>query len=47
MFNRKFIKDINEFYGEFQAGADSETKGPLTDYTYGDVEPGIVAERSK
>lgn len=47
LFNRKFIKDINEFYGEFQAGADSETKGPLTDYTFGDVEPGIVAERSK
>ena len=47
LFNRKFIKDINEFYGTFQAGADSVTKGPLTDYTFNDVEPGIVAERSK
>lgn len=47
LFNRKFIKDINEFYGEFQAGADCETRGPLTDYTFGDVEPGIVAERSQ
>ena len=45
LFNRKFIKDINEFYGDFQAGADSETKGPLTDFTFDDVEPSIVSER--
>lgn len=40
--NRKFIKDIDEFYGEYQAGADLETKGPLTEYTKTDVEPGII-----
>ncbi|MFI3324774.1 MAG: 4Fe-4S dicluster domain-containing protein [Clostridia bacterium] len=45
LFNRKFIKDINEFYGDFQAGCDSETKGPLTDFTFTDVEPSIVSER--
>ena len=45
LFNRKFIKDINELYGEFQAGADAETKGPLTDFTFDDVEPSIVHER--
>ncbi len=45
LFNRKFIKDINDFYGEFQAGADTETKGPLTSFTFDDVEPGIVNER--
>ncbi|MBE7010533.1 MAG: 4Fe-4S ferredoxin [Ruminococcaceae bacterium] len=45
LFNRKFIKDINEFYGEFQAGSDAEAKGPLTDFTFEDVEPSIVAER--
>lgn len=45
LFNRKFIKDIDEFYGEFQAGEDIETKGPLTSYTFEDVEPGIVKER--
>ena len=39
------IKDINEFYGEYQAGADSEPRGPLTNYTFDDVEPSIVAER--
>ncbi|MCL2215903.1 MAG: 4Fe-4S dicluster domain-containing protein [Defluviitaleaceae bacterium] len=32
LLNRKFIKDINELYGEFQAGADIEALGPLTDF---------------
>lgn len=45
LFNRKFIKDINEFYGEYQAGNDSESKGPLTNFTFDDVEPSIVSER--
>lgn len=45
LLNRKFIKDINELYGEYQAGADLTTPGPLTDYTQGDVEPSIVHER--
>ncbi len=40
LFNRKFIKDINEYYGEYIAGEDAETKGPLTDYTLVDIEPG-------
>ncbi len=40
LFNRKFIRDINEFYGEFIAGEDAETKGPLTDFTFDDLEPG-------
>lgn len=45
LFNRKFIKDIDTFYGEYQAGADSESRGPLTNFTFDDVEPGIVGER--
>ena len=45
LLNRKFIKDINELYGEYQAGADLDSKGPLTEYTKGDVEPSIVHER--
>ena len=45
LFNRKFIKDIDAFYGEYQAGEDAESKGPLTSFTFEDVEPGIVAER--
>ncbi len=45
LFNRKFIKDINELYGEYQAGVDVDAKGPLTSFTQEDAEPGIVAER--
>ena len=45
LFNRKFIKDINEFYGEYQAGENLEEKAPLTNFTFGDVEPSIVGER--
>ncbi|MDD7218850.1 MAG: 4Fe-4S dicluster domain-containing protein [Clostridia bacterium] len=45
LFNRKFIKDINEFYGEYQAGDDLESNSPLTDYKMDDIEPGHVTER--
>ena len=45
LFNRKFIKDIDELYGEYQAGADTETKGPLTNFTFDDAEPSIVGKR--
>lgn len=45
LFNRKFIKDINEFYGEFQAGVDPEAKSPLTSFTFNDVEPGVTGGR--
>ncbi len=45
LLNRKFIKDINELYGEYQAGEDLETKCPLTDYTKDDAEPSIIYQR--
>lgn len=45
LFNRKFIKDIDELYGSYQAGFEVVEKGPLTSYTFEDAEPGIVAER--
>ena len=45
LLNRKFIKDINELYGEYQAGADTESRAPLTNFTKEDVEPSIVKER--
>ena len=40
LLNRKFIKDIDNLYGEYQAGETSEGKTPLTSYTEGDTEPG-------
>ena len=45
LLNRKFIKDINELYGEYQSGADLETKPPLMDFTKEDCEPSVVYER--
>ncbi len=45
LLNRKFIKDINEFYGPYQAGEDTDSRAPLTDYTFEDVEPSVVTER--
>ena len=45
LLNRKFIKDINEFYGEYQAGAEVGSRAPLVDYTTEDLEPGEVFNR--
>lgn len=45
LLNRKFIKDINSLYGEYQAGADTTSKAPLNDYKTDDCEPSIVHER--
>ncbi len=42
LLNRKFIKDIDNLYGEYQAGETSEGKTPLTSYTEEDAEPGEV-----
>ena len=42
LLNRKFISDIDRLYGEYQAGEDTESKGPLTDFTKGDLDPSEV-----
>ena len=39
LLNRKFIKDIDNLYGEYQAGETSDGKTPLTSYTESDAEP--------
>lgn len=43
LLNRKFIKDIDCFYGEYQAGAEVGGRSPLVDYKLDDIEP---SERS-
>ena len=45
LLNRKLIKDINEFYGPFQAGEENDSPSPLTSYRLEDVEPGAVGKR--
>ena len=44
LLNMKFIKDINQFYGPYQAGADTTTLQPQISYKENDVEPSIVKE---
>ena len=41
LFNRKFIKDINTLYGDYQAGADLESDAPLTSFRTDDLGPGV------
>lgn len=38
LLNMKFMKDINTFFGPYQAGADAVTPAPQTDYRLNDVE---------
>ncbi len=45
LLNRKFIKDINETYGEYQAGGQVGQRAPLVDYTLDDIEPGEIFDR--
>ena len=45
LFNRKYIKDINEFYGEYAAGAEAGQRGPLINYTLEDIDPAAVSDK--
>ncbi len=45
LLNRKFIKDINEFYGDYQAGEVVGSRAPLVNYTKEDIEPNDAVRR--
>lgn len=45
LLNRKFIKDINELYGPYQAGADFASRPPLMDFSTEDPEPSVINSR--
>ena len=45
LLNRKFIKDYNTLYGEYQAGAVAGSISPVTDFEKTDADPSIVRER--
>ena len=44
LLNRKFIKDIDAFYGDYQAGAEVGSRAPIVNYTTSDLEPGEAVE---
>ncbi len=39
LFNKKFIKDIDTYYGEYNAGENIDDEAPLTSFTFDDLEP--------
>ena len=45
LLNRKFIKDIDELYGDYQAGAEVGSRAPTVNYTEGDAEPDGAVKR--
>lgn len=45
LLNRKFIKDINEFYGDYQAGETVGSRAPLVNYTKEDIEPSDAVKK--
>lgn len=47
LLNRKFIKDINEIYGDYQAGENFDEKAPLNRFEKNDAEPSIVYSRNQ
>lgn len=42
LINRKYISDIDKFYGEYQAGEDDNSRGPLTNYDKDDIDPSQI-----
>lgn len=45
LLNRKFIKDINEFYGDYQAGESVDQRNPLVNFTEGDMEATVISDK--
>ena len=44
LLNMKFMKDINSFFGKFQAGMDAETRAPQVTFKEDDPEPNAAVE---
>ncbi|MCL1848707.1 MAG: 4Fe-4S dicluster domain-containing protein [Clostridiales bacterium] len=45
LLNRKLIKDINTYFGEYQAGTDPDLPSPLLNYDQEDAEPDVIYGR--
>lgn len=45
LLNRKFIKDIDALYGNYQAGAELNQRPPIVNFTKEDAEPNEAVER--
>lgn len=47
LLNRKFIKDIDTLYGDFQAGEVAEGVTPLTSFNGGDLDPAAAVAKTE
>ncbi len=47
LLNRTFIKDINNFYGDYQAGAEVGSRAPIVNFTTEDIEPSEAVRRNE
>lgn len=47
LLNRKFIKDIDNFYGEYQAGDEVGSRAPIVNFTTDDLEPSEAVRRNE
>jgi succinate dehydrogenase/fumarate reductase-like Fe-S protein len=47
LLNRKVIKDLDELYGDYQAGENIESDSPLQSYKQSDDNPSIIFKRSE
>lgn len=47
LLNRKFIRDIDNFYGEYQAGAEVGSRAPIVNFTTDDLEPSEAVRRDE
>lgn len=45
--SQKNMKDINTFYGPYQAGSDATTPAPQVTFTQGDVEPSAAGQKGR
>jgi len=45
LLNCKFIKDMNTFYGEYQAGETAELNSPLLRFDFDDAEPSVISQK--
>ena len=39
------VEDINEFYGDYQAGEVAEQRNPLVNFTEGDLEATVISDK--
>lgn len=47
LLNRKFIKDSNTLYGDYQSGESDNSVHPLTKYTEGDLDPSKALSKTE